>query len=234
MFLQQDVHKRAMIVAPHADDEVLGAGGLIARLTAMRWHVEVLFVTVSGYSSVARGDTSKTVARRAEAEAALAALGVSDYRVLFEGEDNHLRLDTVPRADIIGFIESGIVDTKPSLAVVPCVGHYHQDHQATSQACIAALRPQPAGNLTFVDTVLAYGHTGAGWGGAQFEFNPNTFINITETIEQKLESLACYKSQICNPPHARSLEAIRTWHAGLGTYAGVAYAEAFECLRLTT
>ena len=37
--------ERALVLAPHPDDEVLGCGGTIARLTALGRHVEVAVVT---------------------------------------------------------------------------------------------------------------------------------------------------------------------------------------------
>lgn len=222
--------RRALIVSPHADDEVLGAGGLITRLRSGGWDVHVLYATISGYESVARGDVSRTDARTAEVEAALKVMGVSSYEALFLGETHHLRLDTVPQSDLIQFIEAGIAQTRPSLVVTPCRGHYHQDHRAVADACVAALRPAPGGRLPFVPMVLAYGHAAAGWGGN--EFRPSVFVDITTAIEVKIAALSCYQSQVCPPPHPRSLDAVRSWCAAWGSFAGVAYAEPFECLRL--
>ncbi|MEO7994691.1 MAG: PIG-L deacetylase family protein, partial [bacterium] len=217
--------------APHADDEVLGAGGFMARLAAKGWDVAVRFATISGYPSAYREDVSHTDARVAEAEAALERLGASGYEALFLGETYHLRLDTVPQSDLISFLERGIRATNPSVVIIPCRGHYHQDHRAVSDACIAAMRPAPTGPRPLVPLVLAYGHAHGGWGGEQFGFQPTVFADISEYIDHKIEALAAYASQLCEPPHPRSLQALREHCAMWGSYAGVQYAEPFECLR---
>ncbi len=133
--------KRALVVAPHADDEVLGAGGFIARSVADGWEVHVLFATISGYPSMARQDVSSTDARVSEVESAMKTLGVSGYDVLFR-EDHHCRLDTVPQADLIGFVERSLC-RGVSLVIVPSRAHSHQDHWVMADACAAALRPAP-------------------------------------------------------------------------------------------
>jgi LmbE family N-acetylglucosaminyl deacetylase len=221
----------ALVVAPHADDEVLGAGGLMARAAAEGWKVHVLFATVCGYPSMARQDVSTTDGRIAEAESALKTLRAASYDVLYRGTHNHLRLDAVPQADLIDFVQKGICPSL-SLAIVPSRAHYHQDHRALADACAAALRPAPGGQLPFVPVVLAYSSAVGDWGHRWGEFTPNVLLDITEVIDTKLEALSCYATQVCQPPHPRSLEAVRNWGAYWGGFAGVSHAEPFECLRL--
>jgi N-acetylglucosamine malate deacetylase 1 len=155
--------KRALVVAPHADDEVLGAGGFIARCVAEGWEVHVLFATISGYSSIARQDVSSTDVRVSEVESAMKTLGVSSYDVLFR-EDHHCRLDTVPQADLIGFVERSLC-RGVSMVIVPSRAHSHQDHWVVADACAAALRPAPPnGHLPLVPVVLGYGSPVGDWG----------------------------------------------------------------------
>jgi LmbE family N-acetylglucosaminyl deacetylase len=221
---------RMLVVAPHADDEVLGAGGLMALAASEGWDVRVLFATVSGYRSMQRGDVSSTESRMAEVEAASSVLGARTHEVLFQGEEKHLRLDTVPQMELIGFVERAVEVLRPLVAVVPARGHHHQDHRAVADACAAALRPAPAGERPFVPVVLAYGHPEVGWGGR--DFRPTVFVDVTPHIEKKLAALACYRSQVCESPHPRSAAKLREACGAWGIQAGVAYAEPFECLRL--
>jgi LmbE family N-acetylglucosaminyl deacetylase len=224
--------RTALIVAPHADDEVLGAGGLLARLSAVGWKTHVQYAVISGYPSMASGDVSSTKARVAEVEAAVEVLGITGYQALFHGDLHHLKLDAVAQSDLIGFVEAGIERVRPYLVVIPCLGHYHQDHRAVAQACVAALRPSPPGRLPFVPLVWAYGHGAAGWGGTAYEFRPTVFVDISAVIDKKMQAMACYASQLCDAPHLRSLDKIRDFSASWGNYAGVAHAEPFECLRV--
>lgn len=221
--------KRALVIAPHADDEVLGAGGLIARCAAEGWEMHVLFATISGYTSMARQDVSSTDGRIAEAESAMKTLGVSGYDVLFR-ETNHCRLDAVPQGELISFVEKNLCKAV-SLVIVPSRAHSHQDHRALADACAAALRPAPDGHLPFVPVVLGYGSPVGDWSYRFGEFRATVFVDITEFIEAKLKALSCYASQVCKYPHPRSLDSQRSWSAYWGGFAGVNYAEPFECLR---
>jgi LmbE family N-acetylglucosaminyl deacetylase len=223
--------RRALVVAPHADDEVLGAGGLIAVLRARGCEVRVLYATVSGYRSAHRGDHPPDHERMDEARAAMGVLGVTDLQVLYTGESHHLRLDTVPQAEIIAWIERQANEFAPGVVVIPCRGHYNQDHRAVGDACVAALRPAPPGRKHFAPLVLAYGHSAGGWGGPDRAFSPTVFVDITAAIDTKLQALACYESQLIEPPHPRSLDGVRSNSAAWGAYAGCAYAEPYECLR---
>lgn len=231
MRLSEISPKRAIVFAPHADDEILGAAGFIANARKDGWDVHVYFATVSGFSSAFRGDHSQDESRMSEVERAMKVLDVANYEVLFKGEEKHLKLDTVPQTEIVSWVEKATQKVKPTISVIPCQGHYHQDHRALNDACVAAYRPAPPGLKHFVPIVIAYGHSAAGWGGEVFNFRPNFFADITSVIDLKLESLACYESQLCEYPHPRSLEGVRHNAASWGAYSGSTYAEPYECLR---
>ncbi len=222
---------RALVVAPHADDEVLGAGGLIALLAQRGWRVEVSFATACGYESAYRGDCSEVQARVAEMQAATRVLGVAFTEVWPDGDARHLKLDSVPNSCLIEFVERAVLRLEPDLVVMPCHGHYHQDHRAMANACMAALRPAPPGRRPFVPTVLAYGHTGFAWEARECRFEPAIFVDVTSVIERKMCALRCYATQLCDPPHPRSVEGMTSFAATWGACAGVHYAEPFECMR---
>lgn len=230
--LFSELQRRMVVVAPHADDEILGAGGLLAQLAADKWNIHVLYMTISGFRSQVRGDTSGTGDREAEVRKALGVLGIERFDALHRGEEYHLRLDTRPQSELIGFVEQALAETRPSVVLMPGRGHYHQDHRASADACIAALRPSPDGPRPFVPVVLAYGHQHPGWGGSGMAFEPTAFVNIDDAIETKLEGMAAYASQMLPPPSARSPEGIRAWAAAWGPLAGCTYAEPYEVLRV--
>lgn len=222
---------KALVIAPHADDEVLGAGGLIALLVERGWRVEVSFATASGYESAQRCERSDTRTRVAEMEAAARVLGVAFTEVWPDGDAYHLKIDTVPSAHLIQFIERSVQRLRPDMVIMPCRGHYHQDHRALAQACVAALRPAPSARCPLVPTVLAYGHTGFAWGGRECSFEPTIFVDVTSVMQKKMCALKCYATQLCDPPHPRSVDGMTSFAATWGACAGVRYAEPFECMR---
>jgi LmbE family N-acetylglucosaminyl deacetylase len=223
--------RRLLVVAPHADDEVLGAGGLIARATRAGWDAHVAYVTIAGYPSQARGDRSTSAERETEVRAALDTLGVASHGALFRDDAHHLRLDMVPQHDLVGFVENEVQRFQPDVVAVPCGSHAHQDHRAVASACAAALRPVQRDNPAFVTVVLAYGHMTLGPLGEQHPFQPNVLVDITESLDCKLAALDKYRSQTCPFPHPRSAEALRAQAHAWGSAAGVIAAEPYECVR---
>lgn len=221
-----------IVVAPHADDEVLGAGGLILAAADAGWRVAVVFMTACGFVSQTTGEPASTAERRRELEAAAELLGVSERHLFEAGDACHLRLDTLPQSELIGFLERVVTAEKPAMIAIPSPHHFHQDHRAVAAACETALRPAP-GNASraAVPVVLVYGHGGGDWLRTGSRFSPNYFLRIDELIDRKLAALACYSSQVHDPPHGRSPESLRAWHRHWGTYAGSTYAEPFELVR---
>ena len=118
---------RVLVIAPHADDEVLGCGGALARHIARGDEVEVVVLT-DGARGTADGsiDIELVSQRREEAIAGLAILGVSSYE-FWELPEGH-----VPDADVLGALTlrlaMRIASTRPDLVYAPWIGEEHADH----------------------------------------------------------------------------------------------------------
>jgi LmbE family N-acetylglucosaminyl deacetylase len=65
----------------------------------------------------------------------------------------------------------------------------------------------------------------------QNSFQPNYFVDISKFLEQKMEAIAVYKSELGSFPFPRSPEAIRALAALRGSASGFMSAEAFQLLR---
>ena len=59
-------------------------------------------------------------------------------------------------------------------------------------------------------------------------FRPNLFVNITDTIDRKIEAMKHYEIELRDFPHPRSIEGIKNLASYRGQSIGVPYAEAFE------
>src|SRR5579862_8198675 len=103
---------RLLVFAPHADDEVLGAGGAMALAARAGWEVTAVFGTVSGYRSKAIGTEPGSEERLNEARAALRVLGCQHHHILFD-DSHHLRLDTLPLSDVVSPIEALLARSPP-------------------------------------------------------------------------------------------------------------------------
>jgi LmbE family N-acetylglucosaminyl deacetylase len=70
------------------------------------------------------------------------------------------------------------------------------------------------------------------WAPAPFvPFQPNTYFDVTRTIETKLAALRAFEGALKPHPHARSAENIRALASVRGGAVGIAYAEAFFLAR---
>ena len=67
--------------------------------------------------------------------------------------------------------------------------------------------------------------------GVEPSFNPDFFIDITETINKKVEALSKYVSQI-DGNSSRSIDAIRALAKFRGSQNGWDFAEAFKLVRM--
>jgi LmbE family N-acetylglucosaminyl deacetylase len=223
------------IVAPHADDEILGAGGLLLQAHEVGAAIFVLYVTVSGYGVVRGGANADLESRMKEVEAVTGMLGVDEYDILFKGEERHLKLDTVPVATLIDWLERGstfgATQVKPTVALLPSRKHNHQDHRAVHEAGISVFRSNPTNEKQRL-AVLAYEVPGTGQLGLE-GFDPNVYLELNaDDLRQKCLLYEKYASQVSQKPGLRSLHAIEILAQYRGFEAGCDFAEAFELLRL--
>jgi LmbE family N-acetylglucosaminyl deacetylase len=217
---------KVLVLAAHPDDEVLGMGGTIA-LHAGPWGHEVRIVCVTDGSSSQYPDDAATRERKNdEARAAAAHLGVSGY-VHLDFPD--MRLDTVPHVELNAAVEGQLHDFQPQVVytVFPDV---NRDHRALFDSVAVATRPTPSQP---VRRVLAYAPTSSvEWTPAILgPFVPNWFVDVSETIEQKLAAFACYETETRAYPHPRSERALRAHAESVGASAGFEYAEPFVLVR---
>ena len=63
-------------------------------------------------------------------------------------------------------------------------------------------------------------------------FEPNMFVDIRNSIEDKLKALSCYKSELRQSPHPRNIEAVRCNAILWGNKVGINAAEAFRIARI--
>ncbi len=144
---------RVFVLAPHPDDEVLGAAGLIdaARRRGLDMHVVVATDGAAGPDKLGLG---KGLAREREAETrrALAALGVPLASVSFLGvPDGQLtRLwergwgpgtsgERESADDVLGALGAAFVAGTPDAVVLPLPLDAHPDHRALHHFAVLAL-----------------------------------------------------------------------------------------------
>lgn len=218
------IPRRMVVIAPHPDDETLGAGGTIARFAAEG--VEVSVLVVSGHLPPLYPQEAFETTRR-EAEAAFASMGVTRSEFL---EVPATFVHATPVAELNGRISRFVREIEPEWVLLPFPDR-HIDHRWIFDASVVACRPVHEGAPT---TVLAYetlSETHWNVGGIEPTFSPDFYVNVTEFMDRKIEALNCYASQVHNAP-SRSLDATRALAKFRGSQNGCGYAEAFKVVRI--
>lgn len=214
-----------LVVAPHPDDEVLGAGGTIARLASEGRDVHVAIVTKGGPPLF---DEAFIQRGRNEARQAHQVLGVKET-VFLDGFPAAL-LDTIPQSTLNAGLREAIDAVDPELLFIPFPGDLHIDHRMVAEAALVATRPNRRHAIAAVLAYEALSETNWGAPGTP-GFAPNVFVDVSKQLDLKLEAMGRYASQLQPFPHERSLEALRALAIGRGATAGLEAAEAFVLIR---
>ncbi len=209
-----------LVIAAHPDDELLGCGGTVALHT--RAGHSVTFVIVCEGESLRYGE--RGVNQKEHIRRASERLGVQDVRLLGFPDQ---RLDTYSLVEIVTPLEQIIQEVKPQIIYCQYGGDINQDHQILFKALLIATRPTDDSivSLRAFDTASS---TEWGFPGS---FMPDTYVDISETLETKLEAMACYVSEVRPYPHPRSIDALRNRAQAWGNRVCMEAAEVFLTIR---
>lgn len=217
-----------LVVAAHPDDEVLGCGGTLARFAKEGQTVHIVLfadgVTSRPQGSVGLVEQELIDARKSAAVSACQILGCSSVETL-SLPDN--RMDRLELLDVIKKVETYVDRYHPTVIITHHSGDVNIDHRIIHNAVITACRPQPN---HFVKELLFFEvPSSTEWmpSGSRSFFEPNVFVDISDTLLVKLRAMKAYDSELRDFPHPRSIEAIKSLASWRGATAGVFAAEAF-------
>jgi LmbE family N-acetylglucosaminyl deacetylase/glycosyltransferase involved in cell wall biosynthesis len=196
---------RVLVVSAHPDDEVFGAGGLIARLAAAGSAVRVLVLS-GGEAQERRAEGSADPAiRRAEAREAGRELGVTDYE-FFDFPDRGLADFRSPIAARVG---AEIRSFRPEIVLAPSPSEIHPDHRAAAEAvfeAVSAIRPEDTAFEAYQRLRIVY-----------FEVTqpilPNALVPLGTFGEAKRRAAAKFPSQAAVRDYAGAVEGLNAFRA---------------------
>ena len=215
-----------LIVVSHPDDEILGFGGTGAKLVRAGEIVQPIILCGEVHVRSQRPESSDL---HADMMAANKILGFNPPVV---GEFPNIRMNTVDHFDIVKFIEEQIVNFQPVRIFTHHPSDLNDDHVQTMKACLAAARLfqrrldiQPLDAVYYMEILSS---TDWSFPSVANSFGPDTFSDISETFELKLQALSMYRNVMRSAPHPRS-EHVLSGHAAFrGGQSGFKYAEAFQ------
>ncbi len=197
-----------LAIGAHPDDIEYGCAGTMIKY-AERGHHIFLMVLTSGQEG------GSTEIRQQEQEAAAEVMKVQK---VFWGNYHDTQLPL--NKELIEKIEEVLGEVKPDLILVNYGDDTHQDHRILTQATMSATRY--IRNVLFFEVPTTQ------------NFNPQVFVDISDTLERKFKVLEAHASQVMktNIEDMYIIELARANATFRGIQGRVKFAEAFAPLRL--
>jgi LmbE family N-acetylglucosaminyl deacetylase len=210
----EKVAKKILVIAPHADDEVLGCGGYLLHQKKLGAEISIVIGTIGGTDS--RQDL---VTRVNEFKAICDKLGASGC-VMFQNKD--AMMDTIPAFEITSRLDSIVDSIRPDEMFIN-YRSLHQDHIKMYDCALASARlregyaPKLIALYEYPFATTQVGPIGGGF----------MYHDISDCMEDKVALFEMYSSQIRNSPSPLNREGITALARLRGVECGVDYAEKF-------
>ncbi len=225
---------RFMVIVAHPDDADFGPAATVAGWIdagSTGWLVCCTSGDAGGRSA---DEDPLDLASRREAEQRAAAQIVGYEGVTFlHMPDGALANDLALREHLVREIRTFrpkvVLCVDPETLFYPDGGVNHVDHRAAAMAAVDATYPAARNPMTFPH--LARAGLAPHDVGRLYLFwtnQPNTWVDVTTTIDRKIDALKAHRSQIEDPESLA--ERIRGWASEVGVTIGAASAEAFRVI----
>ncbi len=218
---------KILVISAHPDDETLGCGASLLKHQESGDEIHWLIVT-SPHSP--QWNNAVIEEKKVEVSSVKLAYNMTSLTRL---DFPAAQLETVPLSNIIDGIRDCVNSIKPNQIYTVYGGDVHTDHQIVYRSTMSVLKPSCMQDFN-VRKILAFetlSSTEANTPYLDTTFTPNIFNDITQFIEQKLQIMKLYKSELQEGSQPRSIDAIRALSHYRGVTIGVPYAEAFILCR---
>ncbi|PKV63228.1 PIG-L deacetylase family protein [Pontibacter ramchanderi] len=217
---------KVIVISAHPDDEVLGVGGALLKHKENGDEIYWLIVTnifeKDGFSEY------RVKTRQEEIVKVANLLGVKQT---FKLDYPTMTLSSSSLIKMVPEISAIFQEVEPEIIYSLNRSDAHSDHRVIFDAVMACTK---SFRYPFIKKVLMYeciSETEFAPVLAEKAFLPNYFIDISKHLEQKLEIMEIYESELGKHPFPRSLENIKALAHFRGASVGVHYAEAFQLIK---
>jgi len=207
---------KILVIAPHPDDEVLGMGGTIKKLSKKN---KIILCVVSEGATAQYKDKKMIKVRRDSCKKTAKILGISQT-IFLDYPDMRLNLSHL---DINKKLEEIVEKYRPEIVYTAPKNDLNLDHQMVFNSTLVACRPKSG-----VKQILCYEIQG----NTKVPFVPNVFENIEKEFPYKIKGFKMYESEVEEFPNPRSITAIENLAIQRGVESGTKKAEAFELIRV--
>jgi|TARA_R100000501_G_C2613092_1_gene107195 LmbE family N-acetylglucosaminyl deacetylase len=218
--------RKVIVISAHPDDETLGAGGTILKHRAKGDEIYWLITTAvnenQGFSKV------RISSREREISSVADKFGI---KKTFKLSYPTMSLSSQSLIEMVPKISKIFTEVEPEIIYCLNRSDAHSDHRVTFNAVMACTK---SFRYPYIKKVLMYeciSETEFAPALPEKVFLPNYYVDITEFMEEKLEIMKIYESELGEHPFPRSLRNIKALATYRGASVGVEFAEAFQLIK---
>ena len=199
---------RILVFGAHPDDIEVGCGGTVAKYTKNGHDVLCVVCVIPNNHKLRKMEAMKSAE-------------ILDAKILFLDTDPN---NFILNRQLIEQFDNIINEYNPDIVFTHWKQDSHQDHRVVCDATIASSRKNKHSLYMYEQTIPG--------GIVPYGFLPQMYINISDTIDQKIKSILSHASEV--DKHNKD----RIWEYGIkgrASYRGYQinekYAEAFEVVK---
>ena len=218
--------RNIVVISAHPDDEILGVGGTLLKHKKngdkIYWLITTNIFENQGFSKQRISNRQKEIKKISE------ALSVEKVFML-----NYptMSLSTSTLIEMVPKISKIFIEIEPEIVYCLNRSDAHSDHRITFDAVMACTK---SFRYPFIKQVLMYECISETEFAPQLPekvFTPNYFVDISSFLEEKMNLMKIYESELGKHPFPRSLKNIEALATFRGASVGVEYAEAFQLIK---
>jgi N-acetylglucosamine malate deacetylase 1 len=216
---------KSLVISPHPDDEVLGAGGTLFKRKKNKKNNILYWIIVT---KLKPGTQKKKILSRTNEIKKITKL--FGFKEVFQLNFITTELDSSSKKKLISNFSEIFNKTKPDELFVPHFSDVHSDHKIVSEVISSSTKNF---RFPFIKKILAYevlSETDYNLNRKKIFF-PNYYEDISKFLSKKKNAMKIYKSEIKKFPFPRSLTAMDALAKLRGSQIGRNAAESFEILR---
>ncbi|MEN0049325.1 MAG: PIG-L family deacetylase [Bacteroidota bacterium] len=190
-------YKNVILLAPHQDDESIGAGGVLQKLNRQGSNITIVYVTDGAQKNIPNTDVEESVeVRFKEVEEALKNINCSIEKM------NISNMSPKPTIDDLNHLSDLIKKYEPDLILLPWLLDIPVKHRMVNHMLVLCDQIKPIRNCEI-------------WGyQVHNHLYPNIVINISEEMEEKIRMIEAFESQNKNfKPHNKITKGMNAYNA---------------------
>ena len=216
------MNRKVLVIAVHPDDETLGCGGTILKYKNQGAEVHWLICSESKNNAEFHSKRKKEIEK-------VASMFSFDSVINLQLEAT--KIDNYSMSTLVEKISNVINKLKPDTIFIPFRADVHSDHRSIFEASISCTKSFRYPFIKRIYMMETLSETDFSLNIKDESFMPNTFVDISDFMDKKIEIMNLYVGELGDHPFPRSVKNIKALATYRGATAGCYYAESFMLIK---